>query len=118
MASLSSNSFSCAANHHAPQRHSLCTHTPPRVILLVVVCRFDGLRVLDIGCNVGMLTMDLVRKMGAAEVVGVDVDPALVRRARAAAAALPHPNNDQRVSEELGVSWVPIAFSSASGPVR
>jgi SAM-dependent methyltransferase len=41
-----------------------------------------GCRVLDIGCGLGAIDVLLVKEHGAAEVVGIDLEPDLVRRAR------------------------------------
>ncbi|GAA6049182.1 hypothetical protein JCM3770_003297 [Rhodotorula araucariae] len=41
-----------------------------------------GRRLLDVGCNAGAVTVELAQRRGAAKVVGVDIDPELVRAAR------------------------------------
>jgi len=41
-----------------------------------------GRRVLDIGCGLGAIDVLLVREHGASSVLGVDLEPELVRRAR------------------------------------
>jgi ubiquinone/menaquinone biosynthesis C-methylase UbiE len=47
-------------------------------------------RVLDLGCGTGVLTRVLARWPNVASVVGVDPAPALLRKARAAAADVPN----------------------------
>jgi phosphoethanolamine N-methyltransferase len=42
----------------------------------------QGLRVLDIGCGLGAIDVLLVRDHGAAGVIGIDLEPELVERAR------------------------------------
>ncbi|KAM9313361.1 7SK snRNA methylphosphate capping enzyme [Gastrophryne carolinensis] len=41
-----------------------------------------GKAVLDIGCNVGHLTLCVARNLEPARIVGMDIDPALIRAAR------------------------------------
>lgn len=41
-------------------------------------------RVLDLGCNAGKLTYEAIAHCGAAEAVGVDIDPWLIEQAKAA----------------------------------
>ncbi|XP_045161582.2 7SK snRNA methylphosphate capping enzyme-like [Mercenaria mercenaria] len=43
---------------------------------------FDGKRVLDIGCNVGNLTLSLAKDYHPSKIVGIDIDPKLVALAR------------------------------------
>ncbi|KFD70733.1 hypothetical protein M514_06034 [Trichuris suis] len=43
---------------------------------------FQGCRVLDIGCNVGMLTIAIAQEFSPRHVVGIDIDPYLVYMAR------------------------------------
>ncbi|XP_070810771.1 7SK snRNA methylphosphate capping enzyme [Pituophis catenifer annectens] len=43
---------------------------------------FQGREVLDIGCNVGHLTLSLAKKWGPARMVGLDIDGALIHSAR------------------------------------
>jgi ubiquinone/menaquinone biosynthesis C-methylase UbiE len=45
-----------------------------------------GMRLLDVGCGPGTITLGLVEAVAPGEVVGVDLGPAVVERARAAAA--------------------------------
>jgi len=50
-----------------------------------------GMRVLDVGCGTGAITMGIADAVGpGGSVVGVDRDPAHIERARAGAAAFPH----------------------------
>lgn len=46
-----------------------------------------GMRVLDLGCGTGMLTVALARSCAGVEVVGLDADHEALRRARTKAAA-------------------------------
>ena len=43
---------------------------------------FEGKRCLDVGCNVGLMTMSMAYKFGAASMEGIDCDASLVARAR------------------------------------
>ncbi|KAM6389916.1 7SK snRNA methylphosphate capping enzyme [Rhynochetos jubatus] len=43
---------------------------------------FAGKEVLDVGCNVGHLTLSIAKRWGPSRVVGLDIDGALIRSAR------------------------------------
>ncbi|CDW52738.1 7SK snRNA methylphosphate capping enzyme [Trichuris trichiura] len=43
---------------------------------------FQGCRVLDIGCNVGLLTIAIAQEFSPRHIVGIDIDPYLVYLAR------------------------------------
>ncbi|XP_071445757.1 7SK snRNA methylphosphate capping enzyme-like [Hetaerina americana] len=43
---------------------------------------FDGKDVLDIGCNVGHITLVIARDLGARSVIGMDIDKKLIEAAR------------------------------------
>lgn len=43
---------------------------------------FEGKKVLDVGCNSGLVTVEIAQRMGAARVVGVDIDEELIRLAK------------------------------------
>ncbi|XP_054851111.1 7SK snRNA methylphosphate capping enzyme [Eublepharis macularius] len=43
---------------------------------------FQGKEVLDVGCNVGHLTLNVAKKWGPSRMVGVDIDGALIHSAR------------------------------------
>jgi len=46
-----------------------------------------GMRLLDVGCGPGSITLGLAEVVGAGQVVGIDIQSALVEQARALAAA-------------------------------
>jgi SAM-dependent methyltransferase len=52
-----------------------------RYTVLRMVGALEGLRVLDLACGVGFYTR-LLRQRGAAQVVGVDISPEMIRLAR------------------------------------
>ena len=56
---------------------------PAEVAAILEGIDLSGLRVLDIGCGIGGVDVELVLTHGAGAVVGVDVEPQLVERARA-----------------------------------
>jgi len=43
---------------------------------------FIGCNVLDIGCNVGQLSVEIARRFGAKHMIGIDIDESLVAKAR------------------------------------
>lgn len=53
-----------------------------REAFLAEIAHKDGARVLDVGCGTGVLTRRLAGRPGVASVVGVDVAPPLLERAR------------------------------------
>ena len=58
---------------------------PVEVALLLEGIDLTRLEVLDVGCGTGGIDVELVRNHGAARVLGIDVDPALIERAIARA---------------------------------
>ncbi len=74
--------------------------------LLARVGGCEGKAVLDIGCGAGELALAVARGNKSAEVVGVDVSPALVAVASERSAA--HPN--VRFEEADAGSWTPATF--------
>ena len=49
---------------------------------------FHSKRVLDIGCNSGNITLDIARLFSPTSIVGVDIDPDLIKRAKYSKACL------------------------------
>ena len=43
---------------------------------------FKDKKVIDIGCNAGHVAIDIASKFGPSSVIGIDIDPVLVRKAR------------------------------------
>ncbi len=68
-----------------------------------------GLRLLDCGCGPGSISLDLAEVVSPGEVVGVDVDPAQISRAR----ALAEERGVANVRFELGDAYE-LAFPEAS----
>jgi SAM-dependent methyltransferase len=46
-----------------------------------------GMRLLDVGCGPGSITLDLAQAVAPGEVIGIDIQPAQVERARSLASA-------------------------------
>jgi SAM-dependent methyltransferase len=69
-----------------------------------------GKKVLDIGCGLGGVDLHLLRKHGAAQVTGIDIDPALIERSRQLA-------HNYQLAERLDFIRVepgPLMFDDAS----
>lgn len=52
-----------------------------RVHYLRLPDSFDNMRILDIGCGEGNFCLDAVKR-GASEVIGIDVDPSIIGKAK------------------------------------
>lgn len=74
--------------------------------LLARIGGCEGKQVLDIGCGAGELSIAVARGNNSAEVIGVDVSPALV--ATASERGSGHPN--VRFEEADAGSWEPTGF--------
>lgn len=62
---------------------------------------FEGKKILDLGCNAGKLTLEVLNHLGAARSRGVDIDAHLISQAQAAT------NGEQ-------VEWVQADFMEES----
>ncbi|EJT97903.1 Bin3-domain-containing protein [Dacryopinax primogenitus] len=74
---------------------------------------FKDKRVLDVGCNEGLVTLEIAQEWGAAEVLGVDVDEELVTAARERRRlrwSLQHP-------EDHDAALIPGSFHQMNGNV-
>ncbi|XP_063806505.1 7SK snRNA methylphosphate capping enzyme [Pseudophryne corroboree] len=69
---------------------------------------FRGKAVLDIGCNVGHLTLCVAQKLGPSRIVGMDIDGSLIRSARQ--------NIRHYLSEPLKRGF-PAALAATRGPI-
>ncbi|OPJ82387.1 7SK snRNA methylphosphate capping enzyme [Patagioenas fasciata monilis] len=72
---------------------------------------FEGKEVLDVGCNVGHVTLSIAKRWGPARVVGLDIDGGLIRSARQ--------NIRHYLSEEMGgkEKGFPAALAASRGPI-
>lgn len=91
---------------------------PDHVHRMVAGFDLDGARVLDLGCGIGGPALCLARDFGA-RVTGIDIEPPLIKRARAnAEAAALSDRIEFRIVEpgELGVApgSVDVVFSSGA----
>jgi SAM-dependent methyltransferase len=103
------STYDAATARHDRERtrlRSLVDHLWPRM-LQAYGGSLAGLRVLDIACNCGGFAIEAARA-GAAEVVGIDVDPHYIRQAEFIRDALGYTNVSYRVArlEDLEVAEV------------
>lgn len=75
--------------------------------LLHVIAALPGIRVVDIGCGAGELSLALSRQRSEAQVIGVDVSPDLVETARERAGA----NSAARFLCADAASWLPEGYA-------
>jgi ubiquinone/menaquinone biosynthesis C-methylase UbiE len=66
-----------------------------------------GMRVLDVGCGTGILTRELVRRVGASEVSAIDPAEPLLAACRARL-----PEVDARLGPAEKLPWSPAAFDA------
>ncbi|XP_073507176.1 7SK snRNA methylphosphate capping enzyme [Phyllobates terribilis] len=70
---------------------------------------FRGKAVLDIGCNVGHLTLSVALKLEPAQIVGLDIDGSLIQAARQ--------NIRHYLSQSSRVGGFPAALAATRGPI-
>lgn len=76
---------------------------------------FQGKEVLDLGCNVGHLTLSIARHWGAARVVGLDIDGRLVHAARQ---NVRHYLSEQLQQQSRGpAGGFPASLVASRGPI-
>lgn len=87
---------------------------------------FQGKEVLDLGCNVGHLTLSIAKKWKPARVVGLDIDGALIHSARQNIRHYLSEEIQQRQEEEEGAegagpkrrrSCFPASLTASRGPI-
>ena len=72
-----------------------------------------GMRVLDLGCGVGSITLDLAEIVAPGQVVGVDADASQLEVARASASARGLPNARFEVADAYALPFPNNAFAAA-----
>ncbi|KAI5476739.1 hypothetical protein MNV49_007329 [Pseudohyphozyma bogoriensis] len=73
--------FDCIAGGYYNKRRENPASQDPRLALLDREW-LKGKKVLDVGCNAGLVTVEIAQRFGAAKVVGVDIDDNLVNQCR------------------------------------
>lgn len=69
-----------------------------------------GLRVLDVGCGPGSITLDLARRVSPGEVVGVDASAQVVAQARSAAREAGDERTTFEVADAMALPWADDSF--------
>lgn len=64
------------------ERRKLARDEPDERLALIPLDWLKGKKVLDVGCNSGVVTVELAQRFGPAKAVGVDIDPGLIRQAK------------------------------------
>jgi 7SK snRNA methylphosphate capping enzyme len=77
---------------------------------------FQGKTILDIGCNAGLLTLDVAMLFEPATITGIDIDPSLIRKAKKTLkyrGSLVHP----KLGTEDRLEYFPQSCLEVFGPV-
>ncbi len=86
--------------HHASVVGAHAARTVANSASYLVPVLRPGMRILDVGCGPGSITIDLARHVGdSGRVVGIDSSPEVIETARAAAAQAGVPNVEFRVGD-------------------
>ncbi|BGP27197.1 mepce protein [Rhodotorula toruloides] len=64
------------------ERRKTARDEPDERLALIPLEWVKGRKVLDVGCNSGAVAVELAQWFGPAKVVGVDIDPGLIRQAK------------------------------------
>ncbi len=72
---------------------------------LSTILDYRGKRVLELGCNMGLLSAHLKKESGALEVLGVDYDPLILESAKKVSKALGVSCNFRKVNFDLDTAW-------------
>jgi len=65
----------------------------------------DGKTILELGCNMGLLSCYLIREAGAEQVMGIDVDSEILKAARLVAQALEVKTNYKQIDFDADAAW-------------
>lgn len=66
---------------------------------------YDGKTILELGCNMGLLSCYLIREAGASRVLGIDMDLEILKAARLVAQALDVKTDYKQVHFDSDVAW-------------
>ncbi|NXN92617.1 MEPCE enzyme, partial [Rhinopomastus cyanomelas] len=79
---------------------------------------FTGKEVLDVGCNVGHLTLSIAKRWGPSRVVGLDIDGSLIHSARQNIRHyLSEQLQEEAAGEGGGKKGFPTALLASRGPI-
>jgi SAM-dependent methyltransferase len=91
----------------------LATRTVSNAAAFFLAYLRPGMRVLDVGCGPGSITLGLAEVVAPGEVVGIDLQPAQVEQARALAATRGVPNVGFEVADLYTLPFPDGAFDAA-----
>ena len=92
------------------QYHTKTSAGAQRVSFLLPYLR-SGMRLLDCGCGIGAITVDLAQQLAPGEVVGIDIAPVQVERSRALAREKGVANARFEVGNVYELSFPDAAFA-------
>lgn len=86
---------------------------------------FEGKDILDIGCNIGHITLSIARDFGARTIVGIDIDKKLIEIARKnikhyvkSSETPPHCQEEQVDGHKKSSEFFPISMPILYGPIE
>lgn len=86
---------------------------------------FEGKDILDIGCNIGHITLSVARDFGAKSVIGIDIDKKLIEIARKnikhyvkSSETPPHNDDEQMDLKKKSSEFYPISMPILYGPIE